>query len=325
MKTEECGGLQLCDFEPSLGDFREELVAGLKQKPKTIPCKFFYDARGSRLFDQICELEEYYLTRTERQILEGNMDQMAGLCGPDCLVVELGSGSSTKTRLLLDHLETPAGYMPLDISRPHLLEAAEALSRSYPWLEIRPVCADYLGPVDLPLGEFAGVKKVLFFPGSTIGNFRPSEACAFLRRAGSWCQRGDGMIIGVDMVKDARVIERAYNDSQGVTAAFNLNLLERANRELGANFQVNRFRHEAVFDRLHSRIEMHLVSQSPQRVNISGAMVHFTAGERIVTEYSYKYRLQQLEELFRASGWRLRESWFDARRWFGIHYLERSS
>lgn len=322
MKTEERAEALVWDLEPKPADFENELVEGLRRKPKTIPCKFFYDARGSQLFDEICELEEYYLTRTEREILQENIEEIAERCGPDCVLVELGSGSSRKTRLLLERLERPGAYVPLDISRPHLVHAAEELSGLYPWLEIRPICADYLAPIDLPLDQFAVGKKVLFFPGSTIGNFKPSEACAFLRRLGAWCEPGDGMIIGVDMVKDSRVIERAYNDRQGVTAAFNLNVLDRANRELGADFQVNRFRHEAVFDRLHSRIEMHLVSQCPQRVNIGGACIYFTAGERIVTEYSYKYQMASLEELFRASGWRLRKSWFDPQQWFGVFYLE---
>ena len=323
MKAEECEGIQLCDFEPSLGDFREDLLTGLRNTPKTIPCKYFYDGRGSWLFDRICELDEYYPTRTERAILEENVGEMAKLCGPNCLLVELGSGSSIKTRLLLDRLEEPVGYMPLDISRPHLLEAARGLSRDYPWLNIRPVCADYTEPLALPIEEIAAERKVLFFPGSTIGNFRPSEACTFLRQVGCWCEAGDAMILGVDLVKDHRVLERAYNDSKGVTAAFNLNLLHRANEELGANFEVENFRHEAIFNPLHNRIEMHLVSEREQRVEIAQEEILFREGERVVTEYSYKYRIPTLREMVRASGWQLSQSWLDEKRWFSVHYLEK--
>lgn len=325
MKVELSGALVLRDFEPTPADLRSEFLAGLKQAPKQLPCKFFYDAEGSRLFDRICGLPEYYLTRTESHILRDNIGEIVALCGSRCLLVELGSGSSSKTRLLLDHLPDLSAYVPIDISRRHLLRAAQVLHQDYVPLEILPVCADYNQSIRLPTPVHASDRTLVFFPGSTIGNFEPKEATVFLQRVASWCAPGDGLLIGVDLAKSGTILEAAYNDPQGVTAAFNLNLLRRANRELEANFDVAQFRHSAVYNEAHERIEMRLVSQRRQRVVISGHEFHFGRGEPILTEYSHKFRLDRFHQLCSEAGWQARRSWSDRNRWFNISYLERAS
>jgi dimethylhistidine N-methyltransferase len=228
MKAEVCGEIRLSDFEPTPDNFKAEFIAGLKRRPKILPCKLFYDEHGSRLFDQICQLDEYYLTRAETEILRNNITEIAALCGPRCVLVEPGSGSSSKTRLLLDHLERPVAYVPIDISRAHLLSAARALNGDYFPLEILPVCADYNRPLTLPTPARNPGRTVIFFPGSTIGNFEPWQAAIFLRRIASWCKPGDGLLIGVDLQKSRELLHLAYNDAKGITAAFNLNLLQRA-------------------------------------------------------------------------------------------------
>lgn len=312
----------LADFAPTAADFRTEFLAGLRQRPRRLPCKFFYDERGSRLFDRICELPEYYPTRTELAILSAERRAIGELCGPHCLLVELGSGSSTKTRLLLDELDRPAGYVPIDISKPHLQQAALALAESYPQLEIMPVCADYLQPIALPRPHVTPERTTIFFPGSTIGNFEPAEAADFLRHVGTWCRPGDLLLIGVDLEKEREVLEAAYNDASGSTAAFNRNLLLRANEELGADFALEHFQHDAVYRQEEGRIEMHLVSTRRQVVTVAGHRFTFAEGERIVTEYSYKYRPIDFVRLAWEAGWHVRERWTDPRRWFGVFALE---
>jgi dimethylhistidine N-methyltransferase len=314
--------IQLTDLEPSAADFRAEVIRGLRRRPRRLPCKFFYDERGSQLFDQICELPEYYPTRTELAILDEYAGEIAAVCGERARLVELGSGSSRKTRLLLDALVEPAAYVPIDISRVHLLEATASLAQWYPNLPILPVCADYAQPLRLPRPEEHFNRTTVYFPGSTIGNFEPLEARDFLRHIGTWCARGDRLLVGIDLDKPSSILEPAYNDAQGVTAAFNLNLLRRANDELGATFQLRQFRHEAIYDRRRGRIEMHLVSLAPQRVELAGEMYAFAAGERIITEYSYKYRLPQFVQLARAAGWSMLKHWTDDQQWFGIVALE---
>ncbi len=321
MKIEVCGELRLSDFEPGPDSFKAEFIAGLKRRPKILPCKFFYDERGSRLFDQICELDEYYLTRVETEILRNNVAQIATLCGPRCLLVELGSGSSSKTRWLLGHLERPVAYMPIDISRAHLLSAAEALNGDYSPIEILPVCADYNRPLTLPAPAREPVRTVIFFPGSTIGNFEPWQASIFLRRMTTWCKPGDGLLIGVDLQKNHEILHLAYNDAKGVTAAFNLNLLERAKTELGADIISEQFRHEAIYDEAHGRIEMRLVSRCQQQVVVAGEPIEFDEYERITTEYSYKYRMETFHELAAAGGWQSERAWTDKERWFSVNYF----
>jgi dimethylhistidine N-methyltransferase len=311
---------RLHDLSPKRDDFRSQVIAGLSQKRKTLPCKFFYDQHGSQLFDQICELPEYYLTRAELEILLANASDMATALGPHCRVIEYGSGSSLKTRLLLDALHEPSGYVPLDISREHLLEAARNLSASYPNLNVLPVCADYTRPFSVP--DCDGARRtVVYFPGSTIGNFEPYDARSFLRAAAHRCGPGGGLLIGVDLKKDPAVLHAAYNDAAKVTAAFNLNLLHRINRELEGAFAVDRFAHYAFYNPRLGRIEMHLVSQARQTVRAGGAQFHFRDGETIFTESSYKYTLDEFESLAAASGWIVHQVWTDDQKLFSVQYL----
>jgi dimethylhistidine N-methyltransferase len=299
--------------------FRADVIAGLSRPRKRLPSKYFYDAAGSRLFDRITELPEYYPTRTEIGILREHAAAMAARCGPRCLLVELGAGNLTKVRLLLDRLERPAGYVPVDVSGEHLRSAASALADDYPALEVMPVVADFTSPFDLP--DVPASRRVVYFPGSTIGNFDPPEADALLRHAAWLVGDGGGLLLGVDLRKDEAVLERAYNDAAGVTAAFNRNLLVRANRELGSDFDVAAFRHVAFYDRERSRIEMHLVSVAEQRVRIGAATFDFRAGESIHTENSYKYDLAELAARAERCGLRLDEAWTDAQNYFAVLYL----
>lgn len=308
------------EHAPQKADFRAQVLHGLGQSRKHLPCKFFYDRRGSQLFDQICELPEYYLTRTELGILEAHVQEMADAIGARCLLVEYGSGSSRKIRLLLDHLRDPAAYVPFDISREHLLDAAARLAAAYPRLNILPVCADYTRPFELPACDGAS-RTVVYFPGSTIGNFDPHEARAFLRAAADRCGPGGGLLIGVDLKKDPAVLHAAYNDAAGVTAAFNLNLLVRINRELDGNFNLDRFAHYAFYNPRLGRIEMHLISQADQVVTIGGHRIAFGEGETIFTEGSYKYTLGEFQSLARSSGWEVQTVWTDPRELFSVQYL----
>jgi len=313
--------LELLDLEPAVSDFRAEVLAGLRRPRKEIPCKYFYDAAGSALFDRICGLEEYYPTRTEVGIMRRSMDEIVAHLGRDCLLIEYGSGSSQKTQLLLRHAPRLAGYIPIDISREHLIRAAAEVATAYPWLELLPVCADYTAPFDLPTWPAPVARRVVYYPGSTIGNFHPPEAEAFLRRVARVCGPGGGLLIGVDLKKDPAVIERAYNDAAGVTAAFNRNLLARANRELGSDFDLNAFRHHAPYDDALGRIEMRLVSRRRQTVHIGGEAVVLAPAEPIVTEYSYKYGLTEFEALAWRAGFMVDAVWLDDRRWFSVQYL----
>ena len=321
MKTELCGEIRLSDFEPTPDTFKAEFIAGLERHPKVLPCKFFYDEHGSRLFDQICKLDEYYLTRAETEILRNNITEIAALCGPDCVLVEPGSGSSSKTRLLLDYLERPVAYVPIDISQAHLFSTAQTLNGDYFPLEILPVCADYNQPLTLPTPARRPGRTVVVFLGSTIGNFEPRQAAIFLRRIASWCKPGDGLLIGVDLQKSCELLHLAYNDAKGITAAFNLNLLQRANTELGADFFLDRFRHEAIYDEAHSRIEMRLVSRCQHQVVVEGEQFEFGKDERITTEYSYKYRIEAFRELAAAAGWQPERTWTDKENWFSVNYF----
>ncbi len=321
MKTVEYGEMTLLDLEPTPQNFSEELGRGLRKRPKQISCKFFYDAAGSRLFDRICARPEYYPTRTEFKILRQNIREIAACLGPRSFLVELGSGSSTKTRVLLDRLEEPAIYMPVDISRAHLIKSSQALTKAYPGLQIVPVCADYTQDLPLDFGQWQAERRTLFFPGSTIGNFEPEAAGEFLGGIAAQCQIGDGLLIGVDLKKDPVVLHRAYNDSQGVTAAFNLNLLARANRELRCNFDLDQFAHHAFYNEAHGRVEMHLVSRKAQEVRLGRETIAFARGEHVVTEYSYKYTVEEFEELAYRAGYELLASWCDPQRLFSVHYF----
>jgi dimethylhistidine N-methyltransferase len=307
---------------PGAPRFCIDVLAGLSRARKTLPCKYLYDERGSALFERICELDEYYPTRTELAILAAYADEMAERLGARCLLVEYGSGSGRKTRLLLDHLCEPAGYVPIDISSEALAASARALAADYPGLEVLPVCADYTEPLELPRPARPAARRGVFFPGSTIGNFTPLEAQRFLGRMARVAGVGGGMLIGVDLRKDRSVLEPAYDDALGVTAAFNKNLLARINRELGADFELDRFRHLARWNAAAGRVEMHLVSEVEQRVRVADAEFRFAAGETIHTENSYKYALDEFAALAAQAGLAVRRVWTDRDAMFSVQYLD---
>lgn len=315
---------QLQDLEPTVAEFRDAVLAGLAATPKTLPCKFFYDAKGSVLFDRICELPEYYPTRTELALLAARAPDIAALAGPGAALVEYGSGAGIKIRLLLDALRQPALYVPVDISRSHLTAAARSLAEDYPELPIAPVCADYTRRFALPAPP-AGARPrrlVGFFPGSTIGNFTPAEATEFLRNAARLLGRGALMIVGADLPKDPARLRAAYDDAQGVTAAFNRNLLHRINRELDGQIDVGSFRHEARWNAGKSRIEMHLVAERAQELAVGPARFPMAAGDSIHTENSYKYGLAAFAALASAAGYTELAAWTDAEGLFSLHVLE---
>ena len=300
----------------------EEVLAGLRNTPKRLSPAYLYDRRGSQLFEAICELPEYYLTRTETGILAQYAPEMAACFGEQALLLEPGSGSSRKTRLLLDALPDLAAYVPVDISRSHLLEAARAVQAAYPRLEVLPVCADFTQGFTLPPARRPPSRVVVFFPGSTLGNFDAPEATRLLELMRRAAGLGGGLLLGIDLAKDPAILERAYNDAAGVTAAFNMNLLVRLNRELAADFDTGCFRHEAVWVPAASRIEMHLVSACEQTVHLAGERVEFAAGERLVTEHCHKYTAESFASQARAAGWIPRCSWTDPRSYFSVQYLE---
>ncbi len=308
------------DEQPSTATLRDEVLQGLSARPKHIAPKFFYDEQGSRLFDAICEQPEYYPTRTEMAILESCADEVACLTGPDCTLIELGSGASKKIRLLLEAL-WPRQYFGIDISREFLLESVRRLAHDYPWLEVHAACADFAQDVDLPDCPGSG-RKLVFFPGSTIGNFEPRDALAFLQRVRRQVQPGGALLIGVDLKKDPRVLNAAYNDDQGVTAAFNLNLLERLRTELGAELDPENFRHHAFYNAARGRVEMHLVSRRTQEIRVLGKRFRFDAGESIHTESSYKYSVEEFHALAHRAGLQPRQVWLDSARLFSVHYLD---
>lgn len=284
--------------------------------------RHLYDAQGSQLFDAICALPEYYPTRTETAILRAHLGEITASIGERALLVEPGSGSSTKTRLLLDALPTLSGYVPVDISGKHLDQAVMRLAAAYPWLEILPVCADFTAGFPLPMPTRRTPSRVvLFFPGSTIGNFETRDALRLLAMLRAVAGRGGGLLVGVDLVKSPEIIERAYNDTAGVTARFNLNLLAHLNREFDGDFDPAAFRHRAAWDPRHERIEMQLVSRRAQAVHVAGKTLRFEAGEPLRTEYCHKYRIADFGALARRAGWRSVDVWTDPRRWFSVHYL----
>ena len=302
-------------------DFARAMIAALSERPRSIAPKYFYDARGSAIFEEICDLPEYYPTRTELAILQRHAPQMAAWIGPRADVIEFGAGSQRKVRILLDALDDPVRYLPLDISAEHLEQHARALRAERPGLEVTPVAADFTRAVDLPDSARPSARRVGFFPGSSIGNFRPEDARAFLAMAARLL-RGGGMLIGVDLVKAPEILHRAYNDGRGVTAAFNRNLLVRANRELQANFDPERFAHYAFYHPTEQRVEMHLLSSMDQTVQVCGRPFRFRSGESLHTENSYKYTPESFGALARLAGFEPRQSWVDERGWFGVLWLE---
>ena len=301
-------------------DFRRAVLTGLDASPRAIPARFLYDARGSALFDAICEQPEYYPTRTEASILTACAREIARLAGPGCALVEYGSGSSVKTRLLLDAMPELHAYVPIDISRRHLDATARRLREDYPWLRVEPVCGDYMALEALP-SEIDGARRIGFFPGSTIGNLTPEEAVLFLRRARRLLRSDGALILGVDLKKDPARLHDAYNDVAGVTAQFTLNLLRRMNRELEANFDLSAFAHEAFFNEVEGRIEIYLRSLQDQVISIAGRRFSFAAGERVHTEYSYKYDDADIADLARGGGFSLAHTWTDPDRLFAVAFL----
>ncbi|HXW42322.1 MAG TPA: L-histidine N(alpha)-methyltransferase [Xanthobacteraceae bacterium] len=298
--------------------FAADVLAGLAAKPKRLPPKYFYDAAGSTLFERITQLPEYYPTRCELELLRAHAPAIASLFPPNCALIEFGAGSSRKARILLGAAATVEAYVPVDISGDFLQQDAAALRRDLPRLSVQPVIADFTHPFALP-PALATLPRVGFFPGSTIGNFEPHEAAKFLSHAGAILGRGAVLVIGVDLVKDPLILHRAYNDAEGVTAKFNLNLLARINRELNADFDLAAFAHRAFYNRAQNRIEMHLASVRRQRVKINGTIVSFRAGETIHTENSYKYTLAAFASLAQDSGWSLLAAWSDGQ--FSVHAI----
>lgn len=309
------------DLKPELGSFLKDVLAGLSQTQKALAPKYFYDARGSALFDAICALPEYYPTRTELAMLESAGPEIARHVGAGSAIVEYGSGSGWKTRLLIRALQ-PHAYIAIDISGEQLRTAAAELSAEFPDVHVSAICGDYTQ--ELPLDRLAGVaasRRVIFFPGSTIGNFTVTEARQFLEKAKQVAGAGGAMIVGVDLDKDPRVLNAAYNDAQGVTARFNLNVLSRINAELGGNFVLGGFEHRAHYDEAKKRIEMHLVSARDQTVSVGGQSFRFRAGETIHTENSCKYSVDAFQDLARSAGFEPKHVWIDPQHLFSIHYL----
>lgn len=312
------------DLSPEREQFAADVIAGLSASPKTLPCQYFYDERGSKLFEEICELPEYYLTRAELAIMEHSADAMAERIGPGALLVEYGSGAALKTRYLLDRLVDPAGYVPIDISREHLTDAAARIASAYPHIEVMPVCADYSRDHPIPTGRRAPNKTVVYFPGSTFGNFEPGAAAAFLDHVGREIGPGGGFLIGLDTEKDASILVPAYDDAQGVTGAFNRNLLVRLRDELGADVDPDGFAHRAVYNVPRHRIEMHLVALGPRRIALDGRAFAFSDGETICTEYSHKYSPERFAALAADRGLVVEEVWTDAGALFTVQYLTRA-
>jgi len=316
------GRVTVLDLEPVKADFLAEVVAGLSSSPRSLPCKFFYDERGADLFQKICELPEYYITRTETELLRRYGSEMAESIGANAELIGFGTGAGIKTRMLLEHLENPIAYVPVDISKQRLIDSAVELSHAMPALEILPVCGDYLQELQLPKPLRKPDHVAVIFPGSTIGNLEPKVAEDFLRRVCALCGKSGGLIIGVDLQKSREVLETAYNDSAGVTADFNLNLLVRANRELGADFDLPLWRHQAIYNEREGRIEMHLISGARQTVRVGGHEFEFAIGEKIVTEYSYKHTLEGFARLASSAGFReASRVWTDPKQLFAVFHF----
>nr|VFJ86177.1 MAG: dimethylhistidine N-methyltransferase [Candidatus Kentron sp. LFY] len=311
--------LKFYDLHSSAPDLKKDVLNGLSSRPKAIPPKFFYDERGSFLFEQITKMPEYYPTRTEVNLINEYSSDMASQLPKKCLLIDLGSGSSEKVRLIIDALQ-PAAYMPIDISKEYLRQSAQKMAQDYPNLDIHAVCADYSNEFRLPYCP-ESMQRVAFFPGSSIGNFDPAEAQEFLRRVAGFLGKNGTLLIGVDLKKDPALLNNAYNDSQGVTASFNMNLLRRINDELNSDFDLSYFYHHAFYNESLGRIEMHLVSDKPQKVSMEGKEFIFAEGESIHTESSYKYTVDEFDNLSSEAGFQLKRVWVDSSELFSIHCL----
>jgi dimethylhistidine N-methyltransferase len=313
--------IAVLDLAPAHEDFREQIIAGLSRQPRTLPSKFFYDERGSALFGKICKLPEYYITRTEMGILRANGQEIAAAAGAGIELIGLGTGAGTKTKILLHHLDSPIAYVPVDISKEQLTQSTAAFSRIFPALEILPVCTDYLEPFELPSPLRTPTRKVVYFPGSTLGNLSPKQAHTFLEKITEMAGEDGRLLIGVDLKKSKTIIERAYNDADGVTAQFNLNLFARANREVQADFDLAHWRHRAIYNEEAGRVEMHLISQAQQTVHIGEDSFWFERGEHIITEFSYKYSPDELIALAHRAGLCFEKVWTDEAKLFGDFFF----
>lgn len=321
MQNKNADGAISYDFKPGLERFLAEVLIGLRKPQKELPSKYFYDERGSKLFERICELKEYYITRIEASIIQAHIEEIVELIGPQVLVIEHGCGNCEKVRFLMDHLHDPVAFIPIDISKEQLLQVSRELDSIYPQLQVLPVCADYTGNFELPIPKRESKRTVVYFPGSTISNFDPIPVEHFLEHVANLCRSNGALLIGVDLKKDPAVLHDAYNDGEGLTAAFNLNLLERINRELGCDFQLDAFEHYAFYNPRESRVEMHLISQKNQVVHINGETISFIKGESIWTESSYKYNLDEFKRMAAVAGFRVERVWIDERQWFSVQYL----
>ncbi len=302
--------------------FLRDVLEGLRAEPKRLPSKYLYDEAGSVLFDRICELDEYYPTRTELQILADHAGEMAAHLGAGCVLLEYGSGSSNKTAPILQHLARPVMYAPIDVARDHLLAAAERIEEAFPDIEVHPIHADFTQAYPVPDPGWDAPRRVVYFPGSTIGNFEPAAAEQLLAEIAAACGPGGALLVGADLRKSEAILEPAYNDSEGVTAAFNLNILEHINRELGADFQLSCFRHRAPWNAEAGRIEMLLESLDDQVVHIAGERIEFKTGDTICTEYSHKFTLDGFAAVAGAAGLDVRRVWTDPQGWFSVQYCE---
>jgi dimethylhistidine N-methyltransferase len=306
---------------PGIAADRAEILRGLRAPQKRLSPKYLYDQRGSELFDRICSLPEYYPTRTELALLKAHAGELAAIVGEGAAVIELGAGSNVKARLLLKHLRSPTAYLPVDISREYLLEQVRSLRGDFPSVHMQPVFADFTRAFRLPTLPVVPDRNLVFFPGSTIGNLPRLGALRLLEAIAAAAKPAGGLLIGVDVPKDPAILRPAYNDAEGVTAEFNLNLLARLNRELDAEFDLGRFEHEAVYDDARRRIEMRLVSTTRQRVSVAGVPIDFEPREYIVTEHSHKYAPEEFHALARRAGFKPERTWIDANALFSVHYL----
>jgi dimethylhistidine N-methyltransferase len=321
MNVSKIKNINISDLKPEAEDFLGEVLRGLNKPQKELPTKYLYDERGSTLYERICTLDEYYIPKLEVQIMKDHILEIVRLLDIDVNLIEYGCGSCTKTRILLDHLPELAAYIPIDISKEQLISVAEELKRIYPQVQILPVCADFTDDFLLPSPDHPGGKNVVYFPGSSIGNFGPKSTRALLRRIANICQLGGGLLIGIDLDKEPEVLYKAYNDGEGITAAFNLNLLERINRELDGDFDLSQFEHNALYNTDKRRVEMHLTSLRNQTVNLNNTRIHFGEGESIWTESSYKYDLNDFTQMASDVGFTVERTWTDEKEWFSILYL----
>lgn len=308
------------DYHPQQSDFRQDIIDAFASNPRRISPKYFYDERGSQLFEAICQTPEYYLTRTETDIIRANITDIAQCLGQGCLLVEPGSGNSRKVRELLTALK-PHSYLPIDISRTYLYQEAQKIAAEFPWLNVHAVCSDFTMCLNIPVFP-NGAHRVAFFPGSSIGNFEPDDAVHFLKNIAEMVGRQGGLLIGIDLKKDSAILSAAYNDAQGLTAAFNRNLLVRINRELGANFNIGNFSHHAFYNDARGRMEMHLKSDTDQIVIIDGQRFPIARGESIHTENSYKYCLEEFQALAMKAGFKAVKTWLDKDHFFSVHYFQ---